>query len=260
MDKNRVMPKIGTFAATCLIFEQKWPRRLFFSHGKKNAHCEKRRNLLYYEGKFFRSDLCFCRAPAAAYGSRKEPNPMPSFTRKAIMQSFMKLVDQRPINKVTIRDIVEDCGINRNTFYYHFSDIPALIEAIVQEEAAELFQTHPTISSYEECIRLAIQEIQKNKRAVLHIYNSANRDIYEHYLMQVCQYIVETYLNTLLGGKKINRQDREIIVTVYSCQCFGLFIDWLNNNLSDEFPQRVDRLCELRKGMLEEMLERCGAE
>lgn len=117
---------------------------------------------------------------------------MPSFTRKAIMQSFLKLVDQRPINKVTIKDIVEDCGINRNTFYYHFSDIPALIEAIVQEEAAELFQTHPTITSYEECIRLAIQEIQKNKRAVLHIYNSANRDIYEHYLMQMCQYIVET--------------------------------------------------------------------
>ena len=103
---------------------------------------------------------------------------MPSFTRKAIMQSFMKLVDQRPINKVTIKDIVEDCGINRNTFYYHFSDIPALIEAIVQEEAAELFKAHPTISSYEECIRLAIQEIQKNKRAVLHIYNSSNRDIY----------------------------------------------------------------------------------
>ena len=185
---------------------------------------------------------------------------MASFTRKAIMDSFMKLVDQRPINKVTIKDIVEDCGINRNTFYYHFSDIPALIEAIVQEEAAELFKAHPTISSYEECIRLAIQEIQKNRRAVLHIYNSSNRDIYEHYLMQVCQYIVEAYLNTLLGDRKIDRQDREIIVAVYRCQCFGLFIDWLNNNLSDEFPQRVERLCELRKGMLEEMLERCGVE
>ena len=185
---------------------------------------------------------------------------MPSFTRKAIMEAFLKILDEKPLGKITIRDIVDECGINRNTFYYHFSDIPALIEAIVQEEAAELFQTHPTITSYEECIRLAIQEIQKNKRAVLHIYNSANRDIYEHYLMQVCQYIVETYLNILLGGKTISQQDREIIVGVYRCQCFGLFIDWLNNSLSDKFPQRVDRLCELRKGMLEEMLERCGAE
>ena len=259
MDKNRVMPKIGTFAASCLIFEQKWPRRLFFSHGKQSDHCEKCRNLLYSIGMLFRSEYFLPRICGGPW-IRKEPNPMPSFTRKAIMQSFLKLVDQRPINKVTIKDIVEDCGINRNTFYYHFSDIPALIEAIVQEEAAELFQTHPTITSYEECIRLAIQEIQKNRRAVLHIYNSSNRDIYEHYLMQMCQYIVETYFNTLLGDKKINRQDREIIVTVYSCQCFGLFIDWLNNNLSDEFPQRVERLCELRKGMLEEMLERCGEE
>ena len=55
---------------------------------------------------------------------------MASFTRKAIMDSFMKLVDQRPISKITIKDIVEDCGVNRNTFYYHFADIPALIEAI----------------------------------------------------------------------------------------------------------------------------------
>ena len=41
---------------------------------------------------------------------------MASFTRKAIMDSFMKLVDQRPISKITIKDIVEDCGVNRNTF------------------------------------------------------------------------------------------------------------------------------------------------
>ena len=53
MDKNRVMPKIGTFAASCLIFEQKWPRRLFFSHGKQSDHCEKCRNLLYCGGIFF---------------------------------------------------------------------------------------------------------------------------------------------------------------------------------------------------------------
>ena len=31
---------------------------------------------------------------------------MPSFTRKAIMESFMKLLDARPLNKITIKDIV----------------------------------------------------------------------------------------------------------------------------------------------------------
>ena len=258
MDNVFILPENTAFPAACLVFEQEAPSRLYFS--RQRMPIAKKVGICYIlRGNFFVQTSVLPRLRGAC-SIPERPTPMPSFTRKAIMQSFMKLVDQRPINKVTIKDIVEDCGINRNTFYYHFSDIPALIEAIVQEEAAELFQTHPTITSYEECIRLAIQEIQKNKRAVLHIYNSANRDIYEHYLMQVCQYIVETYLNTLLGGKTINQQDREIIVGVYRCQCFGLFIDWLNNSLSDEFPQRVERLCELRKGMLEEMLERCGAE
>ena len=74
---------------------------------------------------------------------------MASFTRKAIMDSFMKLVDQRPISKITIKDIVEDCGVNRNTFYYHFADIPALIEAIVHDQAEELIRNHSTITTIE---------------------------------------------------------------------------------------------------------------
>ena len=53
---------------------------------------------------------------------------MPNFTRRAIKESFLKLLNQRPLNQITVKDIVEDCGINRNSFYYHFSDLPALVE------------------------------------------------------------------------------------------------------------------------------------
>lgn len=45
---------------------------------------------------------------------------MASFTRKAIEEAFLKLLDARPLNQITVKDIVEECGVNRNTFYYHF--------------------------------------------------------------------------------------------------------------------------------------------
>ena len=45
---------------------------------------------------------------------------MPSFTRKAIMEAFLKILDEKPLGKITIRDIVDECGINRNTFYISF--------------------------------------------------------------------------------------------------------------------------------------------
>ncbi len=52
----------------------------------------------------------------------------PSFTKKAIMDSFLHLIEKKPLDKITVRDIVDDCGINRNTFYYYFQDIYAVLE------------------------------------------------------------------------------------------------------------------------------------
>ena len=69
---------------------------------------------------------------------------MPNFTRKAIQETFITLLDERPLNKITVKDIVETCGINRNSFYYHFEDLPALVEEIVEEQVQVLILNHPT--------------------------------------------------------------------------------------------------------------------
>ena len=53
---------------------------------------------------------------------------MPSFTKKAIMESFVHLIEKKPLEKITVRDVVDECGINRNTFYYYFQDIYAVLE------------------------------------------------------------------------------------------------------------------------------------
>ena len=75
---------------------------------------------------------------------------MPNFTRRAIKESFLKLLNQRPLNQITVKDIVEDCGINRNSFYYHFSDLPALVEEIMAEQVSAMVENHPTVDSVQE--------------------------------------------------------------------------------------------------------------
>lgn len=55
---------------------------------------------------------------------------MPSFTKKAIIESFLHIAAKKPLDKITVRDIVDDCGVNRNTFYYYFQDIYAVLEEI----------------------------------------------------------------------------------------------------------------------------------
>ena len=45
---------------------------------------------------------------------------MANFTKKAIQESFLRLLMERPLSQITVKDVVADCGVNRNTFYYYF--------------------------------------------------------------------------------------------------------------------------------------------
>ena len=55
---------------------------------------------------------------------------MTQFTKAAIKASFIKLLNKKSLAKITVKEIVEDCKINRNSFYYHFSDILSLLVGV----------------------------------------------------------------------------------------------------------------------------------
>ncbi len=173
---------------------------------------------------------------------------MPNFTRNAIKASFLKLLSQRPLDKITIKDIVEDCGVNRNSFYYHFEDLPALLEEIVGEQAAAMMARHPTIDSVEEGCEAIVEFVTKNKRAVYHIYNSLSRDMFERHLMKLCQYVVSAYIDAALAGHTADEADRAVIIRYHRCACFGTVIDWLNDGMKDDIAAYFRRICQLRLG------------
>ena len=70
---------------------------------------------------------------------------MSSFTKDAIKMTFVSLLDQKPLNQITVKMVVEECGINRNSFYYHFQDIPALLEEIIMDHLEQFVRKYPTI-------------------------------------------------------------------------------------------------------------------
>lgn len=59
---------------------------------------------------------------------------MAKFTQQAIMYSMLKLLQDKPLDKITVKDICEMCEINRNTFYYYYSDIYQVLEALINTE------------------------------------------------------------------------------------------------------------------------------
>ena len=174
---------------------------------------------------------------------------MPNFTRRAIKESFLKLLNQRPLNQITVKDIVEDCGINRNSFYYHFKDLPDLVEEIGGEMVSDLMKRYPTIDAVEQSFDAVVDFIMQNKRAIYHIYNSVSRDVFERHLMEVCRYVVATYLDGML--EETEEADRDAILRFHKCACFGSVIDWLNGGMKDDVSDYFRRIRQLRLGLPE---------
>lgn len=177
---------------------------------------------------------------------------MANFTRRAIKETFIHLLEERPLNDITVKDIVERCGINRNSFYYHYQDIPALIEEIIKEDAEAIIRAYPSVTTIVDGFDAVIEFASQHRRAILHIYRSVSWEVFERKLMQVCEYFVSSYANTALAQEPIPPEDRKTIVDYYKCVCFGLTIGWLDSGMSEEHMRSIRRIFLLKRDMATE--------
>ena len=185
---------------------------------------------------------------------------MASLTKRAIKESFLKLLEQRPLNKITIKDIVEDCGINRNSFYYHFQDIPALIEEIITDEGERLIAENPQSNSMEACFASMVEFVLQNRRAILHVCKAVDSGVYEQYIYKLCHFVVSACVEQVYGDATPNVQDKELIISFYTCAAFGMAMAWLSNGLQEDISLDLKRLFLLKKGGIGEMFRRSRME
>lgn len=183
---------------------------------------------------------------------------MPSPAREAIKASFLKLLEERPLREITVKDIVQDCGVNRNSFYYHFRDIPTLLQEIVTEYADRAIARRTPAGSLLECLETAVSFALEYRQVVLHITQSAHRDEFERHLMEVCRQVVQNYAAAAFGGTVIRPEDREVLIRFYQCECFGQIIEWLNGGMRYDIATQFRRLCQLGEGMTEALLRRAA--
>ena len=181
---------------------------------------------------------------------------MADFTKNAIRASFMKLLNEKPLKQITVKDIVDDCGINRNTFYYHFQDVPALIETILEEDSTRLLLHDPDINTVEDCLNVIVDMVLRNRTAVLHIYKSVNRDFFEQYHWRVCDRVVHAYLEKKLQNVRISELDRTVLIAYTKSLVFGVVMGWLETDLKDDIHVYIHRICQLKQGDLDTMIEK----
>lgn len=179
-------------------------------------------------------------------------------TEKAIMEAFLSLLNQNPLDKITVKDIVNACGISRNTFYYHYQDIYALLRATFSAVAERVLQED--VTTWQESLRSCTRFALENRRAVYHVYRSAYREDLEQSLYRISEERMDRLIRHLTVGLAVSEEDIHYLTLFYKCAVTGILLEWLNSDMKGDVDRVISRMGVLLEGNLRLSLERIAPE
>ena len=179
---------------------------------------------------------------------------MSQTTKRALEASLKKLLLEKPLNKITINDITEDCGVNRMTFYYHFKDIYDLVDWILVEDATEALEGHQDYETWSDAFRDMLEKVQANRVLVLNVYRSISREQVEQYLYKMLDPLLRMFVER--ENIPVQEEDKQFIIDFYKYGFVGLMLDWIRSDMKEEPAAIVERLDTLIRGDIDLALSR----
>ena len=181
---------------------------------------------------------------------------MSQVTKRALEQSLKNLLMKKPLTKITVGDIADDCGINRMTFYYHFKDIYDLVEWSCLEDAKRALDEKKTYETWQQGLLQIFEAVQENKPFILNIYRCVHREQVEKYLQPIVDRLLLGVIDEEADGMAVRDEDKRFIAQIYSYIFIGLMLDWIKDDMREDPQPIVDKLAKLIKGSMAEALSR----
>ena len=173
---------------------------------------------------------------------------MPVNMKQVIAQTFAQMVEEKGLDEVTVKSLVEACNISRQTFYYHFQDIIEVIEwSLDQALDQALGQTLEAKSMGEEILVLVESTVEK-REMINALLNSQRREQMELMFLKA----IRTYLKRLLEARSpqlpINYSDMELLLDFWSCGLTGILLKLCRQKQIDEkkLSEQIARLLSRR--------------
>ncbi len=164
-------------------------------------------------------------------------------TKHALAAALKELMAQKPIDKITIHDITERCGIRRQNFYYHFEDVYDLMRWMFQDEAVSLLRQHEGTLLWQEGLLQLFRYIEENKAVCLCALRSVGREhlkrFFETDIHAIIHRTVEQFgheVGTISAG--VTEADIELTTHFYVVALTGMLESWLLGEI-DRTPEEL---------------------
>lgn len=183
---------------------------------------------------------------------------MSQTTKRALEASLKNLLLQKPLNKITINDIAEDCGISRMTFYYHFKDIYDLVEWACVEDAKRALEGKNTYDTWQEGFLNIFRAVQENKPFILNVYRCVSRERIEQYLYPLVHDLLLGVVEETTAGTKVAEEEKQFIANFYEYAFVGVMLEWIKDGMKAEPTLIVERTSRLIQGSIRRAVDGAG--
>ncbi len=178
-------------------------------------------------------------------------------TKEALAEAFEGLLEKRSIDRITVKDIVTECGVNRQTFYYHFRDIHDLMEwALVKVIETYAGPNFSVDKDWQEQIKQLFHLFYLHRTVLLHGYDATNRMQYERVVIKWVTQMMRGRIDTYPQAAQVPEEKKEFISMVYARGCAGFLLEWVEEGMPDERHVRLDDYFIMIDGSIGHVLDK----
>ena len=157
-------------------------------------------------------------------------------TKQKLSSALKEVMEKKPLSKITITELISECGVNRKTFYYHFRNIYDLLRWTVDREAINIVKNFDFISDAESALRFVMDYTEQNKHIINCALDSMGRDELKHFfytdLVSVVYKIIDCVEQDL--GIKSESEFKDFLAGFYTEAVAGIMIDWSRNRTTQD--------------------------
>ena len=176
-------------------------------------------------------------------------------TKKAIAYTFKDLLKEKPFNKITVNDISNQCNINRQTFYYHFQDIPDLVEWICIDDVDHLIKKKEEYETWEDKFLIVFKIMLEEKIFVENIYHSVSREVLRTNLYRLVYPIIYDEITKKSKGKSLREEDKKFITNFYKYAFVSIVFEWIDKDMYENPEMIVLKVSHLVTGTIDHAVQ-----
>lgn len=168
-------------------------------------------------------------------------------TCQAISGALKQLMTQKPLERITVAEIMDTCGMRRQHFYYYFTDIYDLLRWTFEKEALELLQQQQGVSPWQDGFLHLFQYINQNRAVCLCALDSLGKESLKRLLEADVSSIVDRAVRqtTVENGLPAHSPEVEVVICLVTIMMAGAVESWLRGELTqtpEELTRRIDMM------------------